>query len=130
MTVHTSADSGEASSKNQPVSPSFQHGDSGFTEEEEEYDDDTEFVKLYVSGFSRRALEPHTTLFDVWIAGYWPVSDFWLVLKAWLGILAEFLGSFYADHVRFDLRHPYIIIPSSDALTHRTRLYSSSYLLL
>ena len=25
-----------------------------------------------------------------------------------LGILAEFLGSFYADHVRFDLSHPYI----------------------
>ena len=48
------------------------------------------------------------TLFDMWIAGYWPVSDFWLVLKAWLGILAEFLGVFYADHVRFDLRHPYI----------------------
>ena len=24
----------------------------------------------------------HTTLFDMWIAGYWPVSDFGLVLKA------------------------------------------------
>ena len=35
-------------------------------------------------------LEPHTTIFGLWIAGYWPVSDFWLVLKAWLGILAEF----------------------------------------
>ena len=47
-------------------------------------------------------------LFSMWIAGYWPVSDFRLVLKALLGILAEFLGSFYADHVRFNLSHPYI----------------------
>ena len=68
----------------------------------------TRFVKLRVSGFSRRVLEPHTTLFGMWIAEYWPLSDFLLVLKAWLGILAEFLGSFYADHVRFDLSHPYI----------------------
>ena len=65
-------------------------------------------VKSRVSGFSRRALEPHTTLFGMWIAGYWPVSDFCLVLKAWLGIFAEFLGSFYVDHVRFDLSHPHI----------------------
>ena len=36
------------------------------------------------------------------------MSDFGLVLKAWLGIIAEFLGSFYANHVRFDLSHPYI----------------------
>ena len=36
------------------------------------------------------------------------MSDFWLVLKAWLGILAEFLGSFYSDHMRFDLSDPYI----------------------
>ena len=42
------------------------------------------------------------------------MSDFWLVLKAWLGILADFLGSFYADHVRFDLSHPYRA--STDAL--------------
>ena len=56
-------------------------------------------MKSHVSGFSRRALEVHTTL---------PVSDFGLVLKAWLGVIAEFLGGFYADHVRFDLRHPYI----------------------
>ena len=63
-------------------------------------------MKSRVSGFSHGALEPHT-LFGMWIAGYWPVSEFWLVLKAWLGILAV-LGSFYADHVRFDLCHPYI----------------------
>ena len=70
-----------------------------------------------MSGFSLRALEPHTTLFGMWIAGYWPVSDFWLVLKAWLGILAEFLGGFY---VRFDLSHPYLhrasVRASTDAL--------------
>ena len=74
------------------------------------YDDDsndTEFVKLRVSGFSCRALEAHTTLFGMWIAGYWPVSDFGLVLKAWVGVLAEILGSFYTDHVRFDLCYPY-----------------------
>ena len=59
-------------------------------------------------------METHTTLFGMWIAGYWPVSDFWLVLKAWLGILAWFLGSFYADHVRFDTSHPYRA--STDAL--------------
>ena len=68
----------------------------------------TRFVKSRVSGFSRGAQEAHTTLFGMWIARYWPVSDFWLDLKTWLGILAEFLGVFYADHVRFDLRHPYI----------------------
>ena len=39
------------------------------------------------------------------------MSDFWLVLKAWLGVLAEFLGVFHVDHVRFDLRHPYIEHP-------------------
>ena len=71
-------------------------------------DDDTNFMKILVSGFSRRALETHTTLFGMWIAGYWPVSDFWFVLKAWIGVLTEFLGSFNADHVRFDMRHPYI----------------------
>ena len=84
VTMHTSADSGDASRKNQPVN-SFQHGDSGFTEEEEEEyfdDDDTKFVKSRVSGFSRRAPEVDTTLFGVWIADYWPVSEFGLVLKA------------------------------------------------
>ena len=51
------------------------------------------FVKSRVSGgFSRRALEPHTTLFSMWIGEYWPV--------------AEFLGSFYTDHLRFDLFIP------------------------
>ena len=65
-------------------------------------------MKLRVSRFSSRALQPHMTLFNMWIAGYWPVSDFGLVLKAWLGILAECLGSFYADHMRLDLCHPYI----------------------
>ena len=66
-------------------------------------------MKSRMSGFSRRALqEAHTTLFGMWRAGYWSVSDFGLVLKVWLGVLAEFLGSFYADHVRFDLYHPYI----------------------
>ena len=52
----------------------------------------------------------HTATFDMGIAigdRYWPVSYFWLVLKVWLGILIEFLGSFYTDHVRFDLCHPY-----------------------
>ena len=39
---------------------------------------------------------------------YWSTSDLWLVLKVWLGILAEFLGGFCADHVRFDPHHPYI----------------------
>ena len=67
MTLQTSADSGDASYKNQPINL-FQHGDSGFTEEEEEEndnddDDDTEFVKSRVIGFLRRALEVHTTLF-------------------------------------------------------------------
>ena len=68
----------------------------------------TRFVKLRVSRFSRRAPEAHTTLFGTWIAGYRPVSDFGLVLKAWLGVIAEVLDVFNTDHVRFDLRHPYI----------------------
>ena len=67
-------------------------------------------AKSRVSGFWRRALEAHTTLIGMWIAGYWPVSDFGLVLKAWLGAFAVFLDVFYPDHVRFDLCHPYITI--------------------
>ena len=43
-------------------------------------DDDTEFVKSHLSEFLCRALEAHTMVFGMWIAGYWPVSDFWLVL--------------------------------------------------
>ena len=65
------------------------------------------------------------TLFGMWIAGYWPVSDFWLVLKAWLGVLAEFLGGFYADHVRFDLRHPYRA--STDTLIQGNTLGAYEY---
>ena len=49
---------------------------------------------MRVSGFLRRALEVHTMLFGMWIAQYWPVSDFGLVLKAWLGVLAELLDVF------------------------------------
>ena len=69
--------------------------------------DDTNFVKSHVSRFSRRALEADTTLFCLWIAGYWPVSDFGLVLKAWLGILAELLGGFSVRIHRFDRCHSY-----------------------
>ena len=86
------------------------HGDSGFTEEDEEYMMMvTRICEIACERIlAQSLLEPHTTIFGMWIAGYCPVSDFWLVLKAWLGILAEFLGSFYADHVRFDPCHPYI----------------------
>ena len=62
---------------------SFQHGDSRLTEEEEkeeEYDDNTNSSNC------------------TWVAGYCPMSDSKLVLKAWLGVLAEFLG----------YSHPYI----------------------
>ena len=54
----------------------------------------TRFVKSRVSGFWRRALEAHTTIFGMWIAGYWPVSDFGLVLKARLCVFAVFLDVF------------------------------------
>ena len=63
------------------------------------------FVKSCVSRFSSGALKVHTMTFGMWIVGYWPRSDFWFVL---LGIITEFLGGFDADHVRFDLFHPYI----------------------
>ena len=36
------------------------------------------------------------------------MSDFRLVLKAWLAVFAVFLDVFYPDHVRFDLCYPYI----------------------
>ena len=40
------------------------------------------------------------------VAGLWShVSDFGLVLNAWLGVFAEFLDVLYSDHVRFDLCH-------------------------
>ena len=68
----------------------------------------TRFVKSRESGFSCAAREAHTTTYGTEIAGYWLANDFWLVLKARLGVLAEFLGCSYADHVRFDLRNPYI----------------------
>ena len=77
-------------------------------------------MKPRESGFSRRALEAHTTLFGMWIAGYWPVSDFWFVLNAWVGVLTEFLGRFYVDHMRFDPRHPYIERLYTDALINTT----------
>ena len=44
----------------------------------------------------------------IWIARYWPVSDLRLVLKPWASIFTELGGVLYADHVRFDPRHPYI----------------------
>ena len=47
-------------------------------------------------------------LLAIWIVSYWPVNDFWLVLKAWLGVLGEFGCILYADHMRFDSRYPYI----------------------
>ena len=36
------------------------------------------------------------------------MNDFWLVLKAWLGLFGEFGGILCSDHMRFDLYHPYI----------------------
>ena len=47
-------------------------------------------------------------LLGIWIARYWPVSDFRLVLKPWASNLTELSGVLYADHVRFDPCHPYI----------------------
>ena len=35
------------------------------------------------------------------------MSDLQLDLKSWPSALAEFGGVFYADHVRFDPRHPF-----------------------
>ena len=63
-------------------------------------------MKSRVNRFLRRAQEVHTTVFGMWIAVYWPVSNFGLVLKAQLSVLTEFLGCFYMDHVRFDLCNP------------------------
>ena len=49
-----------------------------------------------MSGFSRGVLEALTILLAIlWIARYWPVNDFWLVLKAWLAFSAS-LGAFCA----------------------------------
>ena len=61
-----------------------------------------------MSGFSRGVLEALTILLAIRIARYWPVNDFWLVLKAWLDLFGEFGGVLCVDHVRFDPCHPYI----------------------
>ena len=61
-----------------------------------------------MSGFSRGVLEALTILLAIRTARYGPVNDFWLVLKAWLGLFGEFGGVLCADHVRFDPFHPYI----------------------
>ena len=61
-----------------------------------------------MSGFSRGVLEAPTILLAIWIARYGSVDDFWLVLKAWLGLFGEFSGVLCVDHVRFDPFHPYI----------------------
>ena len=61
------------------------------------------------SGFSRGVLEAVTIFLAIWIARYWPVNNFWLVLKAWLGLFGEFGGVLCADHVRFDSCHHYIV---------------------
>ena len=66
VTVHTSADILRFL-----VKSVCQHRDSGFTEEE---DDDTEIVKLHVSGFSCEVLEACTIPLALWIARYWPVN--------------------------------------------------------
>ena len=36
------------------------------------------------------------------------MGDFGFVLKAWVGVLAEFFDVFYPDHMRFDMCHLYI----------------------
>ena len=61
-----------------------------------------------MSGFSHGVLEALTILLVIWIARYWPVYDFWLVLKVWLGLCGEFGGVLRADDVRFDPCHHYI----------------------
>ena len=55
-----------------------------------------------------RSIGGPTILLAIWIARYWPVNDFRLVLKAWLGLFGEFGGVLCTDHVRFDPFHPYI----------------------
>ena len=61
-----------------------------------------------MSGFSSEVLEALAILLAIiWIARYWPVNDFWLVLKAWIGLFGECGGVLGADHVRFDPRYPY-----------------------
>ena len=76
----------------------------------------TRIVKSRMSRFSRGVLEANTMLLGIWITRYWLVSDLRLGLKPWASILAEFSGILYADHVRFDPRHPYIYRASTDAL--------------
>ena len=62
-----------------------------------------------MSGFSHGVREALTILLAIWRARYGSVNDFWLVLKACLGLFGEFGGVFCADHVRFDPFHHYII---------------------
>ena len=54
-----------------------------------------------------RVSEAHTTLLATWTARYWPLSDLLLVLKPLQSALAGVGVVLYADHVRFDLSHPY-----------------------
>ena len=61
-------------------------------------------MKSCVSWFLCRVLGTRTILLAIWIARDSPVKDFWLALKAWLGILGEFGCVLYANHVR--LLHP------------------------
>ena len=67
----------------------------------------TRTCEIKCKRISRRALGSLTTPFrhvNSWILA----RECLLFLKAWLSIIAEFLGSFLADHMRFDLHHPYI----------------------
>ena len=48
-----------------------------------------------MSGFSRGVLEALTILLAIRTARHRPVNDFWLVLKAWLGLSAS-LAAFCA----------------------------------
>ena len=79
----------------------------------------TRIVKSRMSRFSRGVLEASTMLLGIWIARCWLVSDLKLVLKPWASILAEFRGVLYADHVRYDPRHPYI-----ERLHRRSDIYN------
>ena len=50
----------------------------------------------------------------IWRARKWPMEYLLLVLKPWTSIFTKFGGVLYADHVRFNLHHPYSVYQCFD----------------
>ena len=82
-------------------------------------------IARVLSGFFAQSIAGvYDTFRHMGVTRYWRMSDLQLVLKPWPSVLAEFGGSMYGDHVRFNPGHPYNRA-STDALTNSQKRLQS-----